>query len=243
MRTPRKAVRWSAEAEELLEKARESIKASCGGYCPPEAHILENCLKIGMIQVAESGATGDRLLPPVTDGSKKEPKKNNIQTDRSREDFSKQIEQLKQQIGNHNLVEDVLVALASTRKTGRMAPSVVAGFLSWCAGQPVKAVVMGMERYLDRDFAAKGKRENYLEGIIRGCVREVDGTAPGTVTGGNDGETPPPRFLPKGYPNVYDGRKFKWSEPAQGWYPKDRFGKAETTGGSWKWIEGMKKGE
>lgn len=213
------------------------------GISPPEAYILQQSMKAGLRRIVEGDSLCSPMIPNAATCIKKEPKKNNIQTDRSREDFSKQIEQLKQQIGNHNLVEDVLVALASTRKTGRMAPSVVAGFLSWCAGQPVKAVVMGMERYLDRDFAAKGKRENYLEGIIRGCVREVDGTAPGTVTGGNDGKPSPPRFLPKGYPNVYDGRKFKWSEPAQGWYPKDRFGKAETTGGSWKWIEGMKKGE
>lgn len=68
---------------------------------------------------------------------------------------------------DHQLVRDVIAALATTRKSGKIADSVIeAQFAKWqrC---PVSQVEEAMRKYLDKDCAGEGKGENYLCGIIR----------------------------------------------------------------------------
>ena len=69
---------------------------------------------------------------------------------------------------NHqNLIDDVLQAIASTRKHGKVAESVLlTQFKKW-ERYPVEQVVAGIKTYLDKDCAGEGKGENYLLGVIR----------------------------------------------------------------------------
>ncbi len=62
-------------------------------------------------------------------------------------------------------------AVASTRKNGRIAPSVLDGLARKFSSYPVATVVACGRIYLDRCYGAEGKDENYLLGIIR---REVE---------------------------------------------------------------------
>ena len=64
-------------------------------------------------------------------------------------------------------------AVASTRKTGRVAPSVLDGLARECSRYPAWAVLAGAQIYLDRGDAAEGKDEKYLLGIIRGQVKRT----------------------------------------------------------------------
>jgi hypothetical protein len=57
--------------------------------------------------------------------------------------------------------------VASTRKTGRVASSVLDGLAAKLSRHPVPAVLAGARIYLDRGCAEERKDENYLTGIVR----------------------------------------------------------------------------
>jgi hypothetical protein len=69
--------------------------------------------------------------------------------------------------GGREIMERTFAALASTRKSGKVAPSVLAGFLGWARGHSAESVLKGCRTYLDKGYAAEGKGEAYLKGIIR----------------------------------------------------------------------------
>lgn len=68
---------------------------------------------------------------------------------------------------DREVVRQIVAAIASTRKTGRVSPSVVSTEVSWWSQHPQEQVLAGMRTYLAKGYAAEGKREEYLRGIIR----------------------------------------------------------------------------
>lgn len=65
------------------------------------------------------------------------------------------------------LIERCFQAIASTRKSGRIAETVKLSILRKWERYPVEQVEAGIRTYLERDYAGEGKREEYLLGIIR----------------------------------------------------------------------------
>ena len=74
---------------------------------------------------------------------------------------------LKKRYSNQDLVEKVFQAIASTRKSGKVAESVLLAQLQKWKRYPVEQVEAGIRVYLEKDYAGQGKRESYLLGIIR----------------------------------------------------------------------------
>ncbi len=65
------------------------------------------------------------------------------------------------------LLQQVFKAIASTRKTGKVSENVLkAQLLKWDS-TPVDQVEAGLKKYMQRNYAAEGKDEKYLWGIIR----------------------------------------------------------------------------
>ncbi len=65
------------------------------------------------------------------------------------------------------LVDNVFRAIASTRKSGKVADSILLAQLRKWDRYPVEQVKTGIRVYLEKDYAGQGKREEYLLGIIR----------------------------------------------------------------------------
>jgi len=74
---------------------------------------------------------------------------------------------LRERYSNQELIEQCFDAIRSTRKTGKVADSVLVAQLKKWDRYPVEQVEEGIMAYLDKDYAAQGKREEYLYGIIR----------------------------------------------------------------------------
>lgn len=68
---------------------------------------------------------------------------------------------------HRDVLHQVVQAIASTRKSGRVAPSVLDALARKMACYPQTAVLHACRVYLDRHYAADGKAEAYLLGIIR----------------------------------------------------------------------------
>ncbi|HEX9900194.1 MAG TPA: hypothetical protein VGC81_13305 [Candidatus Methylomirabilis sp.] len=71
-------------------------------------------------------------------------------------------------------IRQTIRALHSTRKGGKVADSVIQAEMRWWDQRDPVQVVEGMRTYLQKDYAAQGKREPYLRGIIR----NLDGQPP-----------------------------------------------------------------
>jgi hypothetical protein len=74
---------------------------------------------------------------------------------------------LKKRYAHQNLIDDVFQAISSTRKSGRVAESVLIAQLQKWEKYPIEQVESGIRVYLEKDYAGQGKREAYLMGIIR----------------------------------------------------------------------------
>lgn len=64
-------------------------------------------------------------------------------------------------------MEQAFSAIASTRKSHKVADSVLAAQLRRWAKLPTAQVEAGIRKYLDKGYADEGKGEDYLWGIIR----------------------------------------------------------------------------
>ena len=86
---------------------------------------------------------------------------------------------LKKRYAHPELIDSVFQEISSTRKSGRIAESVlVAQLLKW-EKYPVEQVESGIKIYLEKDYAGQGKREEYLMGIIRkGNYRQAGNPKP-----------------------------------------------------------------
>jgi hypothetical protein len=74
---------------------------------------------------------------------------------------------LKNRYPNQDLIDKVFQAIASTRKSGKVAQSVLFAQLQKWNRYPVEQVEAGIRTYLEKNYAGQGKREAYLLGIIR----------------------------------------------------------------------------
>jgi hypothetical protein len=94
---------------------------------------------------------------------------------------------MKKRYANPDLIDDAFRAIASTRKSGKVAGSVLLAQLQQWERYPVEQVEAGIRVYLDKDYAGQGKREDYLYGIIRKLNSQ-----PKTNRGGQDRDSGPP---------------------------------------------------
>ena len=84
-----------------------------------------------------------------------------------KEETPEKIFSLRERYSDQNLIDRVFQAIASTRKTGKVADSVLLAQLQKWERYPVGQVEPAMKIYLDKDYAGQGKDEKYLLGIIR----------------------------------------------------------------------------
>ena len=96
----------------------------------------------------------------TTDEHKQECKKN--EKEETPDIFS-----LRERYSDQKLIDDVFAAIASTRKSNKIADSVLLSQLQKWKRYPVVQVEAGMRIYLDKGCADQGKDEKYLLGIIR----------------------------------------------------------------------------
>jgi len=71
------------------------------------------------------------------------------------------------------VVRDAIEAFKSTRRSLQIADSIVIRFLEWCEKYSVGIVDEGLSTYLRGDYASRGMKEEYAQGIIRGKAREA----------------------------------------------------------------------
>jgi len=84
-----------------------------------------------------------------------------------------QIEVLQERYSDQEIINQVFQAIASTRKSNRIADSVkLSIFQSWDQ-YPAEQVISGIKTYLEKGCAEQGKGEKYLLGIIRNAKTEL----------------------------------------------------------------------
>lgn len=76
------------------------------------------------------------------------------------------------------LLAQVKDALASTRRSGMIAPNTWRSFLLKAVGFSAAIRIRAAETYLERACASQGMRENYLLGIMRGENGQAQGALP-----------------------------------------------------------------
>jgi hypothetical protein len=81
--------------------------------------------------------------------------------------ISAEIFSLRERYSDQKLIDQAFSAIASTRKTNRVADSVLLAQLQKWGKYPADQVEAAIRIYLDKDYASQGKREAYLMAIIR----------------------------------------------------------------------------
>jgi hypothetical protein len=78
------------------------------------------------------------------------------------------------------ILRQTVAAIATTRKNGRVASSVVDGLAQAFAKYPDPVALGACRTYLSRDCAGEGRDERYLLGIVRGEAKRgsVNGARP-----------------------------------------------------------------
>jgi len=89
---------------------------------------------------------------------------------------------LREKYLDQSLIDRAFQAIASTRKNGKVADSVIFAQLKKWELYPVEHVIAGIKTYLEKDYAGDGKAENYLLGIIRGIGKQADSKRPSLTT-------------------------------------------------------------
>lgn len=89
------------------------------------------------------------------------------------EEIFSEIQLLENKYSDRNLVNQCFKAMSSTRKTNRISDSVKLNILQQWDKYPVNQVMAGIKIYLEKDYAATGKDEKYLLGIIRGSSKQT----------------------------------------------------------------------
>jgi hypothetical protein len=112
--------------------------------------------------VNDKRKTNDRQHTRTIEHKKKDPS-----------EISSSISALKERYPDQTTIDQTLEAIATTRKTGRLADTVTLAILKAWGRYTVDQVMTGARTYLERDYAGQGRNERYLLGIIRNS----DGTA------------------------------------------------------------------
>jgi len=79
---------------------------------------------------------------------------------------------------DQEVIRQTIEAIHTTRKRGRVASSVIQAEMKWWDQQDPAQVVQGMQIYLQKGYAAQGKCEAYLRGIIRNSDGQTPQLAP-----------------------------------------------------------------
>lgn len=98
------------------------------------------------------------------------------------------------------VLRQTVEAIATTRKSGKVAQSVLDAFTGKANRYPVQAVLSACRIYLAKNYAGEGKREPYLLGIIRGEAERMksNGRKPsGPVVNQDRAPTAPHATAPK----------------------------------------------
>ena len=95
-------------------------------------------------------------------------------------DFS-QISLLEERYSDRDLINQCFESISSTRKTNRISDSVKLQILNQWKNYPADQVMAGIRIYLEKNYAATGKNEKYLLGIIRDNSQQK---APANIPGG-----------------------------------------------------------
>jgi len=88
---------------------------------------------------------------------------------------------LKSRYPDQEIINQAFKAIASTRKSNRIADSVRLNILETWAKYPVESVTVAIRAYLEKGYANQGKGEKYLLGIIRNNTGSKAGE-PGSET-------------------------------------------------------------
>jgi hypothetical protein len=112
--------------------------------------------------------------------SNKCPQTRSIKKEKNPEKISNEISLSLKRYSDQDLIQKVFQAIASTRRSGKVADSVLLAQLQKWERYPVEQVETGIRIYLDKGHATQGKRENYLLGIIRNekPAKQPPGTQP-----------------------------------------------------------------
>jgi hypothetical protein len=94
-------------------------------------------------------------------------RKKGIKKENTSPDYSEKIISLRDRYPDQSLIDSGIQAIASTRKSGKVADSVICRLLESWEKYPATQVDAGIQIFLDKDCAAQGKDEKYLTGIIR----------------------------------------------------------------------------
>lgn len=88
------------------------------------------------------------------------------------EEILSEISVLRDRYQDQGTINQALQAIASTRKSNRIADSVKLSILQSWNRYPVESVMTGIRTYLEKGYAGQGKNEKYLLGIIRNLKPE-----------------------------------------------------------------------
>ncbi|MDM7986189.1 MAG: hypothetical protein QUS13_02510 [Smithella sp.] len=83
-----------------------------------------------------------------------------------------EIQSLEERYSDKDLINQCFKSISSTRKTNRISDSVKLNILNKWNEYPAEQVKAAMRIYLEKGYAAQGKEENYLLGIIRGNAKQ-----------------------------------------------------------------------
>jgi hypothetical protein len=73
----------------------------------------------------------------------------------------------KKRYSNPHLIDQTVEAIKSTRKTNKVSSNILNELFKRLEKYPAQTVERGCQIYLDKNYAAQGKDEKYLLGIIR----------------------------------------------------------------------------
>lgn len=118
--------------------------------------------------------------------------------DNNNNNITPDIFSLRKRYSNQKLIDRVFATIASTRKSNKVADSVLLAQLQKWERYPIEQVESAIHTYLNKDYASQGKREDYLLGIIRNSQNRM---------------TPAPTYKP---PPIYkDGDQYEQSNSTE----------------------------
>ncbi|MFA6010347.1 MAG: hypothetical protein WC799_10235 [Desulfobacteraceae bacterium] len=121
---------------------------------------LSSLISLINYDVYQSGGTTDGTANDTTNGTRTR----SIRNKETPENFS----ELKKRYSDTGLIDQAFDAIATTRKSNRVSDSIVLAQLKKWEAYPPEQVEHGIRVYLSKNYAAQGKDEKYLTGIIRG---------------------------------------------------------------------------
>ena len=105
-----------------------------------------------------------------------EHKQTQLNTNKTPEKILSDISEFRKRYSDPNLIYQVFDAIRCTRKSGKVKDSILLAQLERWERYPIEQVESGIKIYLEKNYAADGKDENYLYGIIRKAPKEPKAT-------------------------------------------------------------------